>query len=95
MNRFNIPRDRSNITTKEFTKQLEWKRATKKLSLDVLYSKLKYKIIFFCSTWGMVIAISVLILSTIFNFDEIKSYSIFYIQTVITLFIGALISKTL
>lgn len=57
MNSFLIPKDRENLNNKEFSRQIENKRASKKLSQDVLYGKLKYKIIKFCSTWGMGIAI--------------------------------------
>lgn len=94
MTKFTIPTNRENVGNKEFKKLLEERKLTKEQEDKEKYIDLRYNIISFCSTKGFIIAIIFWIFAYFFNHQEIKDICLFYIQTVVTLYIGYLISKT-
>lgn len=92
-NNFKIPKNRNRISNSEFEKLISRRRDKWKLGLDKLYDRLKYNIIKFCCTWGIAISIVALFCSSIFHQDEIKQWCIFYLQTLVTLYVGSLMTK--
>ena len=93
MDKFTIPSDRKNVREKNFKKALEERKAIYEQNYHEKYCELKYQIIFFASRQGVLIAILIWITSVIAGHEEIKNAAQFYLQTVVTLYIGALISK--
>lgn len=93
MDKFVIPSQRENLNNNEFKKQLEQRKATKNQEKIEKYSELKFKIVHFCCTKGVFIAIVFWLVAYFFNHTEIKTIMQFYLQTLITLYIGSLISK--
>lgn len=93
MSNFTIPTNRENVTNKEFRKLLEERKLKNEQEYKEKYIDLKYKIISFCSTKGFFIAIILWLLAYFCNHQEIKDFCVFYIQTVITLYVGYLLTK--
>lgn len=88
-----IPKERENLNTQDFKRQLEQRKLTKKQEEAEKYSELKYNIISFCCTKGIIIAIILWLTAYFTNHTEIKYWCGFYLQTLITLYIGSLLSK--
>lgn len=88
-----IPKERQNLADKEFYKQLERRKETKKQEWREKYGELKYQLIVFACTWGIGIAIFLWLMSVCFNNIEIKKATEGYLFTCITLYIGSLLGK--
>lgn len=93
MNKFTIPSDRKNVKEKSFKKALEERKATTEQNYHEKYCELKYQIVVFASKQGVLIAVLIWLISSIFGHLEIRNAAQFYLQTIATLYIGALISK--
>ena len=90
---FTIPTDRQNVSNRDFYFQLERRKEENKQNWIEKYSELKYKIVFYACTWGIIISILFWLLAVRFGWSEIKEATQFYLTTVATLYIGSLLSK--
>ena len=88
-----IPKERENLTTQDFRKQLEQRKLRNKQAESEKYSQLKYGIVEFCCTKGIFIAILLWFIAYFTNHVEIKQWCVFYLQSLIAVYVGSLISK--
>lgn len=93
MDRVTIPRERQNLPDNEFYRQLEQRKETKKQEWYERSGELKYKLVVFACTWGVGIAIFLWLLAVCLGNLEIKKGTEFYLATIATLYIGALLGK--
>lgn len=94
-NNFTIPDNRKDVTNKDFNRKLNQRKAEYKQKNDEKYSELKYNVIKFATCVGAPLAIIFLLISSEMHLDEVNRYCAFYLQSISTLYIGALISKDL
>lgn len=93
MDKFTIPTDRESVSDKEFYRNLKQRKEENKQNWVEKYSELKYIIVYYACTWGIILAVILLLLSTRFEWIEIKNLTQFYLSTVATLYVGSLLSK--
>lgn len=94
-NKITIPNDRKDFKRNDFYKQLEQRKEEHKFKWFQKYCELKYKLVVFACTYGIGIAILLWLLCStpMFYNEEIKTAAALYLTTLITLYIGALLTK--
>lgn len=94
MTNFTIPNERKNVKDNNFKKELEKRKATNEQDYCEKYRALKYNVIWTGIWLGIPIALLFFIFGSIIpKIYILKGYGMWYIQAVITLYIGSLISK--
>lgn len=93
MNNFTIPEDRKNVAGVNFKKKLEVRKAENEQDYVEKYREMKYKVIW-TAVWILFpAAILLFMVSAETGWTYIHRYCVWYMQAVMTLYIGALISK--
>lgn len=85
--------DKRTIDIVSFKQQLECKKLENKHKWQEKYHELKYKIVYYGCTWGLLILVIAWVGATVFNKQELKKGVEFSLQTIATLYVGSLISK--
>lgn len=93
MEKFTIPSERKSVGNNDFKRKLEQRKAENRQDNVERYSDMKYNIIKAALYWVLPASIILLLVSDQCNWLIIKGYCMWYIQVVITLYIGSLIGK--
>lgn len=94
-NKVTIPTDRRNFNGDDFYRQLEQRKEEDKFKWYQKYCELKYKLVVFFCTYGIGLAVGLWLLAStkLFYNLEIKRATSFYLTTIVTLYVGSLLSK--